>query len=206
MYGALQWVLTGLTMSIADVGRKTSSIKNEILAATVRLVAAEGTRAATMRAVAREVGVTEAAIYRHYSSKEDLWLRAYLGVVEEMAEEQACLLVATSAFPQRLRECIRLNFGYYDRNPGGFTYALLVPHVVTTRHAAARQRDVVARELVRAGIESAALRRIPVDLAFTHFAGLMLSVPRRINERTLPGPAVQYVDAVFDAVWRVLAP
>ena len=37
-------------------------------------------------------------------------------------------------------------------------------------------------------------------LAMSHFSGLMLNIPRLINEGTLAPPALQYVDAVYAAV------
>jgi hypothetical protein len=45
---------------------------------------------------------------------------------------------------------------------------------------------------------------MPPELALSHFTGLMLNVPRLINEGTLEGPASRYVDDVADAVWRAL--
>src|SRR5262245_53859425 len=57
----------------------TVSTEREILAATRQLFATKGEHAVTMRAVAKRVGITATAIYRHYRDKDAL--------LEEMARE-----------------------------------------------------------------------------------------------------------------------
>ncbi|MBI2945565.1 MAG: TetR/AcrR family transcriptional regulator [Candidatus Wallbacteria bacterium] len=49
-----------------------ASRRDSILAAAKRLVSATGVKATSMRDLAREVGVTEGALYRHFDSKEAL--------------------------------------------------------------------------------------------------------------------------------------
>lgn len=182
------------------------STKEAILQAAVRLVARNGTGAATMRAVAREVGVTEAALYRHYASKEDLWIRAYTRIVGEMADEKRHLLDARLSIREQLREWIRLTYAYYDRHPEGFTYVLLATHVVPDADDLLAVQGALFRQMVARAMEAGRLRPMAVDLVYSHFTGVVLNVPRLINEGQLEGPAGRYVDEVAGAVWRMVAP
>jgi hypothetical protein len=45
---------------------------------------------------------------------------------------------------------------------------------------------------------------LPPKLAYSHFSGIMLSVPRLIHEGVLRGPALSYLDEASEAVWRAL--
>ncbi len=55
--------------------RRSSEIrKREILSAARKLIIRKGSEHLTVRAIAREVGLTEAAIYRHFRSKREVLL------------------------------------------------------------------------------------------------------------------------------------
>ena len=48
----------------------------DLIAAVIHLVAHKGVKSATVRQIAEEAGVTEGAVYRHFSSKKDLCQKA----------------------------------------------------------------------------------------------------------------------------------
>jgi AcrR family transcriptional regulator len=69
---------------------------NQILTASRELIAAGGVGALTIRAIARKVGVTEAAIYRHVDSKDHVLVllledvrQSVLGTIEEATAPHA---------------------------------------------------------------------------------------------------------------------
>ena len=49
--------------------------KKEIIQACLRIVDKYGIKGATIKKIAAEVGVVESALYRHFSSKKDIFLR-----------------------------------------------------------------------------------------------------------------------------------
>lgn len=197
----------GWTMSENPTTQTRNAAKKDaILEATVRLVAQNGAEAATMRAIAREVGVTEAAIYRHYASKEELWLTAYARVLDEIIVQREHLILGDGPIRARIREWVRLTFQYYDNNPQRFTYAFLVPGVVSFAGAAEKQKSLPCRTMLETAMQSGSIRTMPPQLAQGYLMGLAHSVPHQINVGTLAGPAVQYIDEVAETVWRVFAP
>jgi AcrR family transcriptional regulator len=185
---------------------KRGETKRSLIRATVGIVAEEGVGAATIDAIARRVGITQGAIYRHYRSKDDLRWDAYRQIVEEMITEKDHLLTSETSVRDRLREWIRLTFEYFDRDPEAFTYVFLVPHTrVPECHQEItwRQSELFLR-MIRQGQATHEIRRISPELALCHFTGLMLNVPRLINEGVLQRPAIDYVDEITGMVWRVL--
>ena len=182
--------------------------KDVLIASTIRLVSRHGAESLTTRAIAAESGVTEGAIYRHYRSKEALRWQAYKLIVEEMYQEKLHLKTSTAPVRQKIREWVKLTFAYFDRYPDAFTYVLLLPPPPAAEGESAittKQGDLFEQLMTEAG-SAGLIRPISPAVARCHFTGLMLNVPRLINDGALPGPASLYTDEVGDAVWRVLEP
>lgn len=179
--------------------------RDSIQAAAVRLAAGRGVGGTTMRAIAREVGVTEAALYRHYTSKEALYAQTYAQVVAQMTEDKRHLLETALSFRECLREWVRLTYDYYDRLPDAFTCVLINADREAAHRPLTTGQGALFMELVAKAQQTGEVRTLPPEVALSHFTGLMLNVPRLIQAGTLPAPASQYVDEVSEAAWRVLA-
>lgn len=182
-------------------GRK--SRRDEIVAATVRLAARQGVTGASIRQIASEAGVTEGALYRHFDSKDDLCQQAYQQIVTDMAEEKEQIVRSSEKqLSLRLRQWIHLSYGYFDQYPEAFTYVLLTSYDFAESDIVLRQSRMLA-ELLAAANRDGEFPDMDPALAVSHFSGLMLNIPRLINEGTLPGPALQYVDSIASAVCAV---
>lgn len=179
--------------------------KAKLMHAAVRIMARQGVKAATVRAIAREAGVTEAAVYRHYPSKEALYLEAFERLVNEMTAVKETIAHSSATLRQKLREWVRVSYESYDRLPHAFSFVLLMPHDLPASH-----RDIVERQghlfinIVLAAQAAGEMPPMKPELALSHFTGLMLNVPRLIEEGTLEGPATQYTDEVAAATDRAL--
>lgn len=183
--------------------------KERLLQATVRLAADRGIQATTVQAIANEVGITEGAVYRHYRSKEELRWAAYEHIIGQMIEEKRLLTRLDCSIREKIREWVRLTFEYFDQEPAGFTYVLLTPHSLEDRKEHQEVMTAQGRLLMRMIGEAqlaGQVRAMPVEVAKSHFTGLMLNIPRLITEGELEGPAVNYVEEVCGAVWRVFNP
>jgi AcrR family transcriptional regulator len=67
--------------------RSTAFRKQQIIDAARRLISKKGSEHLTVRAVAKEVGLTEAAIYRHFKSKRDVLSFLMKHIMASMLEE-----------------------------------------------------------------------------------------------------------------------
>jgi AcrR family transcriptional regulator len=189
------------------VRKRGDNKKQELLEAAVKLVAQGGVEAATVRAIAREAGLTEGAIYRHYRSKEELYWQAYQRIIEVMIREKEELVARGLSIRQTLREWVRLSYAHYDAHPDAFTYVLLTPPMILAAESEiTTHQGRLFMETIKQTQTEGRVRSISPELAITLFTGVMLNVPRMINEGTLSGPASQYTDEVADAAWRVLQP
>jgi AcrR family transcriptional regulator len=187
------------------MGRRAKITRQSISDSAIRLVVRDGAPRATIRAISAGMSVNEAALYRHYKSKEELLSSAYVGVVEEMAREKAHLAKSAMPFRELINEWIRLTYAYFDRNPDAFAYVLLLPppnSVIASGVTKVQGKLFLA--LIRRAIKKGEIRPIAPKLAYAHFSGIMLSIPRLIREGALRGPAKGYVANVADAIWRVL--
>lgn len=188
--------------------RRTPRNTKAILARSIiALVAQGGEQAATIRAIADRTGVTEGAIYRHYRSKKELRWDAYKQIVEEMVHEKQHLMSSHASIRAKLHEWIRLTYAYFDRHPDAFTYVLLVPlPPALSQEQIATHQGQLFMTLMTEACATRAIRDMSPQMAMSHFTGVMLNVPRLINEGTLQGPASPRVDEVADSVWRILRP
>lgn len=170
-------------------------------------MATRGAGAATIRAIAREVGVTDAAIYRHYRSKDELYWSAYTQITQEMVQEKEPLLNRDEPIHQRLREWIRLTYRFYDQHPDAFYFVFIQPHdpPEEMREITLVQGEILGRMITQAQRDGE-IRDLRTELALSHFTGLLLNVPRLISAGALQGPAERHIDDVFDAVWRIFRP
>lgn len=82
--------------------RSKAQIREDILAATRRIAAAEGWKAVSMRRLAQEIAFSAPVIYEHFRNKEALMLEVALTCCQEL-QIQVAPIVAADLPP---RECV----------------------------------------------------------------------------------------------------
>jgi len=186
---------------------RRGNTKETLILALMRLVAQYGSEAATISAIAKEAGITQGAIYRHYRSKEELAWCAYKQTIEAMIREKEGLVHLDLSIREKIHQWIKLTYEYFDRDTEAFTFVLLTQHPqieamddcgITTR------QGKLLMQLVAEASRVGEIRDLSAPLVLTHVTGLMLNVPRMINEGVLEGSAMTYLDEVSNAVWQVL--
>ena len=180
--------------------------RENLVDAAVRLAAQNGVDATSVRTIAREAGVTEAMLYRHFKSKDELWRDVYTRIVEEMVRDKAALLGDSAPIRQRIHEWVRLTYEYYDGNRDAFTYVLLMPSSFAEKLGDIYYKHGrLFKQLLEEGRQRGELRHdIDMTLALSLFSGVLLNVPRSINDGLLDGPAAHYIDAVAESAWQLL--
>ena len=178
--------------------------RNEIVAAAIREASRHGVSGSTVRVIAAEAGVTEGAIYRHFTSKEELCQAAYCQIVTEMAEQKQAIVGSPGPIPHKFRSWIQVTYEYFDRFPEAFAYVLLKDHDFPPeiREVAGRQGRMLTG-MIEEAVAGGEIDEIDPILAVSHFTGIMLNLPRLIGESSISGPAVRYLDDVAGAVYRV---
>jgi AcrR family transcriptional regulator len=178
--------------------------RRRLHSAAVRLIA--GGEAASVRAITREAGITEGALYRHYKGRSELTAAVFRELVAPMIAEKEALVAMRAPVRDRIREWVRCTYARFDRDPDGFAYVFLSDEAVDGVDAVTVGRQgALFGELIEQGQREGALREMDRALATALFVGLLLAAPTRIRSGALAGPASVHVDAVADAAWRVLA-
>ena len=179
--------------------------KANLVNAAIILFSQKGIAATSIREISSHAGVTEGAIYRHFKSKEELSWFAFKQVIEEMTREKQHLVLSDAPFDMKLYEWVRLSYAYYDRAPEAFTYVLLMPEeVVELEHDVTTRQGDLFKEMFREARASKTVRDMSATVALSHHTGLMLNIPRLINDEHLAAPALSYVDEVAHAIWLTL--
>ena len=183
----------------------TSDARTRLHSAALRLTVQDQPDASA-RAIAREAGMSQGALYRYYSSREELLGAVFAEQIEPMIAHKEGLVAMRAPIRDKLREWVRSTYDRFDRDPDGFAYVFLTSHNLPAQytHIAGRQRGLLI-EMLNQWQAEGLLRDIPLDLAATMFVGLLLSVPEQVRAGALASPAMAYTDHISDSVWAVLA-
>jgi AcrR family transcriptional regulator len=178
----------------------------ELQASAIRLGARDGLHAASIRVIARDAGVTEGAVYKHFANKDDLIREAYKSIVSEMVRAKEDLFNTEVSFEAAIREWVRLTYEYYDGNRDAFTYVLLMPHsMAETLGDIYRAQGELFREFIIQAQGKGKMTMASSQILLTIASGAMLNVPRMINDAVIDGPAVQYTDEATALILRIFA-
>jgi AcrR family transcriptional regulator len=80
--------------------RLRAATKDEIIATARRLLVRDGPESVTLRAIAREMGMTAPGLYRYYASHEELIRHLVAGIFTELAADiDAAIFAAGQQFP-----------------------------------------------------------------------------------------------------------
>ena len=186
------------------MGRRAKISRDTITASAIRLVVEGGTRNTTIKAIAAQMDVNEAALYRHFKSKEEILSSAYVAIVDEMAQQKRHLAKSTLPFAEIVREWIKLTYDFYDSNPDAFAYVLLLPPGSISNAEISRVQGKLFMSLLRRALRNGEIAPMLPKLAYSHFSGIMLNIPRLIYEGALRRPARTYLDDAASAVLRAL--
>ncbi|MGH7900539.1 MAG: TetR/AcrR family transcriptional regulator [Thermodesulfobacteriota bacterium] len=100
---------------------KLDSIENT----AIRLFATKGIKEVTIKEIAREAGCSEGALYRHYTSKDELAWELYKREVEKLGTLLSDILSGIGTYSKRLKQSIELFYTFFDEDPKTFTFILL---------------------------------------------------------------------------------
>ena len=101
------------------------SQKDTIVEAALHCFATQGYAATSIRDIAAGAGVSEAALYRHYKSKQKVAQLLFAEHLQGFALRMQAVVDTPEAVDVRLRQVVRLSLKIYRENPDAFTFVLL---------------------------------------------------------------------------------
>jgi TetR/AcrR family fatty acid metabolism transcriptional regulator len=137
--------------------KKTNGRKDRIMEAALRIFAAKGFQESTIAEISKKGGVSEATIYEHFGTKEDLLFAIPEKVTLEAIAEVERVLPYIKGAEARIRAIIRGYIRIYGDNPDYSALVLLqlTPNKrfrQTKAHATIRKAAHILLDCIREGI------------------------------------------------------
>jgi len=156
------------------IRKNAADRRDEVIDATLRLASDIGPDRITTDAIAKAVGLSQAAVFRHFPRKEDIWAAVLDWLRARFAERWAGMAAGETSPERRLRAIVRGQMEFIRANPG-------LPMILMSRELHTRS------ELLRRGIAGL------MEMFHRHLAGVLeegkrngefaadLDVPRAAN-------------------------
>jgi AcrR family transcriptional regulator len=172
--------------------------------AALELFVTKGVHAAGIRDIAKHAGCSEAALYRHWSSKEDLVASLFHEHLADVRLALETAIASATSFEDKARAACEATYKLYDEQPLVFRFVMLVQHeLAKDLPPNLRMPQDVVVDMVRVAVEQGEAKGDPVMLSAS-VIGIFLQVANFVLYGRLPGPLLRYVDTVTAAALRVL--
>ena len=183
--------------------------KRTIMVEALRLFSRKGLRETSIRDIAEASGYTNPALYKHFSSKDELALELFVACYRECTQALAAAMSATETFESKLRALVRGYTDGFDSYPDAVMFA--------TEHLARFWPDVprsikrrtiitLIRELIELGeAEGFVPRGIDNEVRTAAVAGTLGQLSRLVYLGGLPGPASKYQEDLVTTLLKALS-
>lgn len=184
----------------------TPLTRERILAAAEDVIRRFGPERATVVDVARALGVTHAAVYRHVANKADLRQLVVKGWVEATMPPLRAIAEGKGPAPRRLRKLFDALVAVKRRRAADdqelfAAYRTLAAGAqdVTAAHVA--ELVALAATIIRAGVKEGSFRRVNPE---TSARAVLLATSRFHHPVHAAEWGDKSIDAAFNDVWQIL--
>ena len=166
--------------------------KSRYLIASLKLFADQGYDLVSVRDISKEAGTSEAALYKHFKSKEEmalylfaLILKTYTKEIRQIAEDE------TKSRIDRLVEMQRYTYALYHNDPESVQFALLSQYKFWGKVDDHLKPHYWMQKLLQEGMESGEITQVSILTQVSLYTGIILE------------PLIQYnLFQKADATWE----
>jgi AcrR family transcriptional regulator len=170
--------------------------KREILRAAMKLFSKRGLAATSIRDIAEESGYTNPALYKHFSSKEELAVHLFETCHRRVWAACAAALASANGFDGKLDAYIGRWLELADEHPEIVAFLSDSARVLWPKSSATVRRQTMiglARSLMAEGRRSRrGPRAVNPDLAAASLQGTLAELARMIQVGAIAGPASRW--------------
>lgn len=148
--------------------------KEEMLKASLQLFAARGYDAVSVRDIAKQAGVSEAALYKHFKSKEEMALYIFTAIVSDYTERLQRVDCDVTGAVNKLCRIVELTYDLYAAYPAEIRFALLSQYSFWDMVDGAVKPHLLLRRILEEGMTQGEIPQQDVYLWITIYTGLML--------------------------------
>jgi AcrR family transcriptional regulator len=172
--------------------------KRTIMVEALRLFSRKGFCETTIRDIAAAAGYTNPALYKHFSSKDELASELFVACYREFVRSLDSAIGAASTFEQRLRALIVTYTASFDAYPDAMMFANehlarfwpSVPRSLKKRTVISLVREIVEQ----AKTDQTTPSRTNTDVRVAVVVGALGQLVRLVYLGGMPGPASNHND------------
>jgi AcrR family transcriptional regulator len=148
--------------------------KGDLLRASLELFAARGYDAVSVRDIAKAAGVSEAALYKHFSGKQELAVHIFTAIITDYTERLRRIEAAPGGAVAKLCRIVDTTYDLYRDYPAPIRFALLSQYNFWLEVPEEIKPHFVIRRIIAAGLAAGEIPRGEVYFLLTAFSGLLL--------------------------------
>jgi len=185
----------------------TETRKEQIIRAAMDIIASRGLDHLTMQNIGRAVGISDAAIYKHFSGKQEMLLAMIDSIRKNLMAELRSHLNPQAPAPDQIRALLDYHLEYIEKNNGAphlvFSEALYLgnPRVKDSIRRTMEEYTAFLRKILRAGQEAGEIR---ADLDIDAFPVVLLGVIQAKVMLWVLADNQAALSANADALWNLI--
>jgi len=152
---------------------ETEGKKGQLLLASLALFSSEGFDRVSVRDIAKRAGVSEAALYKHFSGKEEMALYIFRKIINEYTFQVSRIAREPVSAVERLCRIQKYTYSLYRDDPESVGFVLLSQYQFWDRLDDAEKPHFWLRMLLEEGIVRREIAPKPVYLWISLYSGLI---------------------------------
>ncbi len=178
--------------------------KERILKASLKLFSQKGIRETTIKDIAKEVGITEGAVYRHFESKEEIVLGLFKQYSEEFYNKLLNATKSGDSYEERFKNTTKAFISFCFKNPSAFKYLNLFHYLrpEDIKHFSPLPKDAIWN-LIEEGIDQGILK-VKKEYALAVFVGTLERIFLLVEAGLLKKEEVN-MEEIKEIIWKALS-
>lgn len=151
-----------------------SGKKGDLLKAGLSLFAAKGYDGVSVRDIAKEAGVSEAALYKHFKGKEDMAIYMFSLIIADYTRRLHSIDAETRGAVNKLCQIVDVTYDLYATYPAEIRFALLSQYSLWDLVSEEIKPHFVMRKMIAEGMEEGEIPKEEVYFWLTVYSGIIL--------------------------------
>ncbi len=183
-----------------------NNTRQKIERATIKLMATRGMDAVSMRDIAANVGVTEAALYRHFSNKHALVWDIFAQNYDAFATRLNNIQAKHDAMQDKLHAMVIACCEFFDRDRDLFSFLLLTQHIQKIAPKNYQSEfSIMMHRLLTDAIKKGEVPWQNVEIATAMVMGSVLQTALYcMYQKPRAGKMMPAVETLSAACWRII--
>lgn len=148
--------------------------KGDLLKASLTLFAAKGYDAVSVRDIAKEAGVSEAALYKHFKGKDDMALYIFKAILTDYTGRLKNIDSDATGAVAKLCRIAEITYDLYREYPAEIRFALLSQYSFWDMVEEELKPHFVMRKILEKGMQEGEIPQQEVYLWISVYTGVML--------------------------------